>query len=90
MFKFKTKGYTISYFIKVLSSTTNTQLRNGVSSVLSPRKGATSVKVRVLNSLLSGNTSAILNGTGRFASYGSTPRGRLLTALRNRKRNGSV
>lgn len=85
------KGYTISYFIDVLKNTTTRQVtNNGIYSVVSPRFGGFSVKADALDTWLSYNTTAIVKGEGRFASYGKTPRARLLTALKNRKVNGSV
>lgn len=83
-----TKGYTISYFIKLLSGTRNRSLvNNGVYDTVSPRFGSTSVRAQVLNRWLGGKTSSIVNGTGKFAAYGETPRARLLKALKLRKQN---
>jgi hypothetical protein len=85
------KGYTISYFINVLQNTpTSTVTKLGVFNVVAPRFGAESVKVDALQSWLGYNTTAIASGSGRFASFGKTPRARLLTALKNRKVNGFV
>ena len=83
---YSTKGYTINYFINLFTDVTNSQLaNNGVYSTVSPRKGVTSVRAAVLNDLLNGNTRNVVNGTGRFSSFGSTPRARILKALRLRK-----
>ena len=88
---FGTKGYTLQYFIDLFTNTTTRQLStNSVYNVVSPRKGVTSVRAEVLDNWLSYNTTNIANGTGSFASYGKTPRARLLKALRNRKNNGTV
>jgi hypothetical protein len=85
------KGYTINYFVNVFTNTTNTQIaRNGVYNTVSPRNGYASVKAGALDRFLQGQTYAIANGTGVFASFGKTPRARLLKALRNRKRYGTV
>lgn len=85
---FGTKGYTISYFINLFSGVrSNTITSKGVFNIVSPRLGATSVRALVLNTWLNGSTTAIVNGTGKFASYGATPRARLLKALKLRKQN---
>jgi hypothetical protein len=85
------KGYTISFFINVLKNTTTRAVsKNGVYNVVAPRFGDFSVKASALDSWLGYKTSAIEAGEGKFASYGKTPRARLLTALRNRKVNGTV
>lgn len=83
-----TKGYTISYFIKLFSSTRNRVIvSKGLFDTVSPRFGSTSVRAQVLNKWLGGKASSIVNGTGKFASYGETPRARLLKALKLRKQN---
>ena len=88
---FGTKGYTLQYFIDLFTNTTSRQLNsNGVYRTVSPRLGSVSVRADVLDTWLSNNTTAIVNGTGNFATFGKTPRTRLLKALRNRKTNGYV
>lgn len=86
------KGYTISYFVNVFSSASTRQLDSvpAVYKTLSPRYRGLAVKSRALNTWLGGNTNAIVLGTGRFATFGATPRARLLKALRMRKQNGKV
>ena len=86
-----TKGYTLQYFIDLFTGTTTRQLnKNGIYNVVSPRDGALSVRADVLDTWLSYNTTAVVNGTGTFANFGKTSRTRLLRALRNRKNTGSV
>lgn len=83
------KGYTISYFVNVFSNTR--QVANtSVYAAVSPRFGHASVKARALDAWLDNQTLSIARGQGRFASFGKTPRARLLKALRLRKRNGSL
>lgn len=84
------KGYTISYFVNVLSNARTSQVLNAdaVYSTVSPRFGYASVKARALDTWLNHKTTAIANGYGRFASFGKTPRARVLKALRLRKQNG--
>lgn len=85
------KGYTLSYFIKTLSSATPTKVtRDGVYNTVSPRDGVFSVKADALDSWLDHQTLSIARGDNDFASYGKTSRARLLKALRNRKNNGTV
>jgi len=85
------KGYTINYFIDVLkSAATNKVTKEGVYSVVSPRFGGQSVKANALDGWLNFKTNAIAKGVGQFASYGKTPRARLLTALSKRKKLGTV
>lgn len=87
-----TKGYTISYFLGLFEGSRSRQLpnKNAVYSFISPKLGAKSVRAAVLNKWLECRTTAIVDGTGQFATYGSTPRARLLKALKNRKKTGSV
>jgi hypothetical protein len=87
-----TKGYTLSYFLNLLGNSRARQLTNkdSVYSFVSPRFGFNSVRAVVLDTWLGGKTTQIVNGTGRFSNYGSTPRARLLKALRNRKVTGAV
>ena len=84
-------SYTIQNFINTVTAVNNkTLVSNGVYGVVAPRFGASSVKALTLDFFLGGNTVAIFNGTGEFASLGKTPRTRLLTALRNRQTNGFI
>jgi len=90
------KGYTIPFFINTVRDTTlaqwshaTTASRVNYGTVISPLKGASSVKVKVLSKLLGGNLSAIVAGKGKFGALGLTPRGRLLKALSIRS-NGFV
>lgn len=87
-----TKGYTISYFLALFGNSRARQFSTAsdVYSFVSPRLGVSSVRATVLNKWLGKQTNAIVSGSGRFASYGSTPRARLMKALRNRKNTGSV
>lgn len=89
-----TKGYTLSYFLNLLGNSRARQLTDAaaVYAFVSPRFAENSVRAEVLDSWLGGtrNTYAIVKGTGRFSNYGSTPRSRLLKALRNRKTTGEV
>jgi hypothetical protein len=83
-----TKGYTINYFIKLFTATrTSTLETRGLESVVSPRLGSDSVRFHVLNGWLDGRVTQVVNGTGKFASYGATPRARILKALKLRKQN---
>jgi len=85
------KGYTISFFIEALSNSSTSQVtRDGIFNTVSPRLGRFSQKAVALDNWLGGQTGAIALGAGKFSSYGSTPRGRVLKALRNRKNNGIV
>lgn len=47
-------------------------------------------RVRALHNLLEGQTANINDGKGKFKVLGKTPRGRILRALRNVRRKGSV
>lgn len=83
------KGYTLNYFINVLSNT-RTVSNIAVYSTFSPRFGKASVKARALDAWLDNQTLEIARGHGRFAHLGKTPRSRLLKALRLRKQNGFI
>jgi hypothetical protein len=87
-----TKGYTLNYFVNLISTSRSRQLTTtqAVYSFVSPRFGYNSTRALVLDTWLGYNTREIVNGDGRFANYGKTPRARLLKALRNRKANGFV
>ncbi len=79
------KGYTLVNLISFFSNTTNAQWRNATVSTVAGTAGRTAA---LSNFLVS--PAAIAAGTGGYASLGATPRGRILRALRNRKRTGSV
>ncbi len=83
------KGYTINYFIGLVQGTTNSQIAaTGITNLVSPKLGSQSQAVSALNSLLEGKLTPIVNGTRGFATFGVTPRARLLKALRTRKKLG--
>lgn len=85
------KGYTINYFIGLVGGVTNAKLKNvGIANLVSPRLGASSQAFAALNTFLGGNLNAIVNGNKGYASLGITPRARILKALKNRKKFGSV
>lgn len=50
----------------------------------------TNAKVEALEDFLGGHTADINDGNNAFGKLGATPRGRILRALRNRKRNGTI
>ena len=84
------KGYTLNYLIEQVKNTTNTEITtNGIYNTLSPRAGVYSVKGDVLDGFLFHNTQAVVAGAGIFATYGKTPKTRLLKALKLRKTTGS-
>ncbi len=84
------KGYTINYFIKLFTNTTNSELKTkGVDNVVSPRYGSSSVKVDTLDNFLDYKTLDVTTGSGQYAQLGKTPRARILKALKLRKKNGS-
>lgn len=85
------KGYTIQSFIDLFSTTTNSTLTKvGVDTVVSPRFGVYSVKFDALSTWLNDDVSGVFNGRGTYATLGKTPRTRLLNALKNRQKHGSV
>jgi hypothetical protein len=87
-----TKGYTLNYFVNLFTSSRSRQLNStkAVYNFVSPRFGYNSTRAVVLDAWLGDNTTQIVNGTGRFSTYGTTPRARILKALRNRKTTGQV
>ena len=80
------KGYTISYFINVISDANAKVLNTNVAKAVSPRVGHESVKFATLQSWLGGKAYDIALGSHGFNKLGSTPRARLLKALRARKK----
>jgi hypothetical protein len=82
---FKTNKYTINSLIREISRVPSSVAGfQDLVGVLSPRAGANSVKIRVLNSYLNGRLNSLVAGkSGR--NLGSTARARLLSALRSRK-----
>jgi len=86
-----TNAYTIPFLIDFVRGTTlgdwnaaTSSSRVNFASVISPIGGASSIKIKTLDTLLGGNLKAVVHGTGTFASFGKTPRARLLKALRLR------
>ena len=89
-----TKGYTLNYFVNLFNKTSANTISGtkDVYTFISPRLGFHSTRAVVLETWLGSQKQlrAITNGTGRFSTYGTTPRARILKALRNRKVNGKV
>ena len=84
------KGYTITFFINEIQSKVSS--KNSVSAVaianaISPNNGLSGVKLATLNDFV-GNYYDVVNGTGKYAGFGKTPRTRLLKALKLRKKHG--
>jgi hypothetical protein len=85
------KGYTIQSFINLFSGVSNTTLTNvGVETVVSPRFGDLSVRMEALDTWLEGDTHAIVAGSGVYSTFGKTARTRLVKALKNRQKYGTV
>lgn len=83
-----TKAYTLNVLIKEVSSLSSTEANSFSSLVaaISPRAGSSGQKVSVLNSFVGGQLRGILSGQTSLNVSGGTPKARLLSALRNRKR----
>jgi hypothetical protein len=79
------KGYTLNYFISIIRSANSKVLSENVARAVSPRVGASSVKFETLQTWLSGKAYDIAVGNHKFSKLGSTPRARLLKALKARK-----
>jgi hypothetical protein len=85
------KGYTIQYFINTISNATVATVNNSsVYDVVSPRFGTSSVKAQALESWLGTDADYVADGVGEFSTLGKTRRARVLKALRNRQRFGTV
>ena len=82
------KGYTLAYYIREVQGCGTTGGTNGLVNGLAPIGLTKSVKFQTLNTFLGGNFNAIAGGTGKFVGLAKTPRGRVLKALRFRKKNG--
>lgn len=83
-----TKAYTLSLLIREVSSLSANQtstFSSFVSSV-SPRAGASSRKVAVLNNYVGGQLQSLISGR---SGVGASARTRVLNALRARKRAAS-
>lgn len=50
----------------------------------------TEARAQALDNFLNGETASINDGDTGYAELGKTPRGRILRALRNRKRTGNI
>jgi hypothetical protein len=50
----------------------------------------TNARLNALDAFLDGNTISINDGDLSYSQLGATPRGRILRALRNRKRTGNI
>lgn len=85
----KSKAYTLNSLIQEVTSVSRYQgqTASGLIAALSPRRAASSVKFRAINSYLNGKLNRVLQGTTTVR--GSTPRARLLNALRYRKNTGN-
>lgn len=83
----RTKAYTISLLINEVSSLSASKIDsfNTLATYLSPRAGAKSAKVQVLNSFLGGKLRTVASSN----QYGSNVKARVLKALKARKNNGS-
>lgn len=64
-------------------------LRNS-RTTLSNTTTKTTARAEALRGFLDNNVENINDAFGRYAELGATPRGRILRALRNRKRTGNV
>lgn len=80
-----TKAYTLSLLIREVSSLTASQTSTFSSFVdsVSPRAGAASRKVAVLNNYVGGQLQSLISGR---SGVGASARTRVLNALRARKR----
>lgn len=83
----RTKAYTINLLINEVRSLSARAVSDytTLATSLSPRAGANSAKVQVLNSFLGGKLRSVI-GSDR---YGKTVKARVLNALKARKSNGS-
>jgi len=83
------KGYTIAFLINEVKTKLKSSNLSplGVAYSLSPQKGINSVKIEALSKFI-GNFDGVVNGSGKYAGYGKTPRTRLLKALKLRKKHG--
>lgn len=80
-----TKAYTLNRLINEVSAVNYRDVKDFTTfaSAVSPIAGTDSVKIQVLNNFLFGELGNVLKNT----SFGKTPRTRVLTALRLRKKN---
>ena len=83
----KSKAYTLNRLIAEVGNLSAAEAKNFSAFVeaISPRKGAWSAKVEVMNVFLKGNLAKI----AAKKSYGKTVKARVLKALKARKRQGS-
>lgn len=79
-----TKAYTLNALIAEVTFVKRGDADTVVSN-LSPRLGANSVKVAVIDTFLNGKLDAVLKGRGAYATFGKSAKARLLKALRLRK-----
>jgi hypothetical protein len=85
------KGYTINYYTNLFKSASPRNLTpTNLPNFVSPVYGSSSVKFSQLDGFLGGNIFEIARGHGDFASFGKTPRARILKALSLRKKHGFV
>ena len=83
---FTTKAYTLNSLIAEVAAISTRTTIDTLVETLSPVAGFDSVKFEVINAFLEGNLYEVLEGNTFVA--GSTPRTRLLNALRFRKTHG--
>ena len=84
------KGYTIAFFINEINTKVKRKNNSftGIINLISPTYGVESVKFKTLNSFVGGGYVDIVNGYGKYAGFGKTPKTRLLKALKLRKKFG--
>ena len=82
------KGYTIAFFINEIQSKVSSRGdASALVKAISPVYGINSVKIGALDTFV-GNLGRVVNGNGKYAGFGKTPKSRLLKALRLRKKLG--
>lgn len=87
------RGYTISYFINLISNLTESTLKKGVYKAIAPLKGYDSERAIQLEQWVGGETTfqEITKGASlRAKALGKTTRARILKALKMRKTTGKV
>ncbi len=87
------KGYTINYFVNLISDLKETELKKDIYKAIAPRGGYNSERAIRLEDWVGGEETfrEIAAGkTARTKALGKTTRARILKALKTRKAKGKV
>ena len=85
------KGYTTNYFIDLFKNTPDEFFaQHSIDKIISPKKGKQSQAFNALDEMFNGELIEIERGLRYYHKLGSTPKERLIDALKQIQRYGFV